>query len=116
MFLFLSMMYLVASMVFYGVVTLKTPPDAVCVKTLFPSCKFRYGSSHDSPECVAIILADFPTAMAEDVIEYKFKNFHDEFFSISTYRGPPTVEREMQWDSLVPCKSDYNIDRTMLHD
>ncbi|KAK2595878.1 hypothetical protein N8I77_013670 [Diaporthe amygdali] len=38
--------------------------------------------------------------MAEEAIEYEFKNFHDEFSPMSSYRGPPTAEREAKWDSL----------------
>ncbi|KAK2595879.1 hypothetical protein N8I77_013670 [Diaporthe amygdali] len=47
--------------------------------------------------------------MAEEAIEYEFKNFHDEFSPMSSYRGPPTAEREAKWDSLAHCRPDYLI-------
>ncbi|KAI1842109.1 hypothetical protein JX266_011642 [Neoarthrinium moseri] len=78
MLLLASLAYFLASVVFYSVNTLTTPSDLACVRTLFPY------------------------SMAEEVIEYDFKNFHSDFSPKSAYRGPPTAERETKWDSLAP--------------
>ncbi|KAI1323210.1 hypothetical protein F5Y16DRAFT_403712 [Xylariaceae sp. FL0255] len=76
MLLVASLLYMFASIIFYGVVTLRRPSDVACVKVLFPR------------------------SVAQEAIEYEWKNFRDYYSPKSIHRGPPTAEREAHWDSL----------------